>query len=458
MKTSDVVANVPYAVRELVRQGVKGYGATIDPKLAKERFDPHLYSVWQKHKPAKGQMNAEQLEKVYTEEAKAKITESAGIGRSAAWVSKEEASHLPKGLKSIYDAARSHKESAVARAAALREPFPSGIVEPDLFFGRFLAMDRKRAVENMLHLGDVIAKLPEIATKGATTAGDFEIIAAKDGKDLEIEGRKLYNYGGDTKLAVKKGDDVVLVGWDDFGGGISKLTMSRYDLRDRRSDPRGVTTYEPKDGSMQALLEKYAPKGHAKKSEDEKLFDRVGGDADATAAAMLAKAVIAATKGFAKSSEAIDLALARTEKKAAEQIPEFAKKAKLLDHYRSLAEAVKKNKGEEITLGDMDTYVRVSDKFEKSTYDEDDNEKQVTLVEGKGPLLIVDNIFGGLGHAIPLSSLEKGELEVFISHETSKRGKLHIGADGKAISTPDDVSAYRVANDLLGYLPAALEV
>jgi hypothetical protein len=70
--------------------------------------------------------------------------------------------------------------------------------------------------------------------------------------------------------------------------------------------------------------------------------------------------------------------------------------------------------------------------------------------------LIVDNSFGGLGHAIPMAALEQGELEVYFAQRSNSRGHLKAGGE-KTELTADPVMAQRWVTDMTEFLPALLE-
>ena len=72
----------------------------------------------------------------------------------------------------------------------------------------------------------------------------------------------------------------------------------------------------------------------------------------------------------------------------------------------------------------------------------------MTLTKGPGPFLVVDNSFGGLGHALSLDALEKGEIDLFVSHYGVPRGRVRIDADGKLVEAADPCWVAAVMRDL----------
>lgn len=453
VKTDDLISNLGFTAQLAVSKATAG--KTIHEATAKAVFDPFLWSLYEglKKDSGKAAIEPSALEKAFQAAGEGLIRKAAGVGRSAAWVSRIEASTLPASLQAMYSKLQERQERSHAAKAALYEPFPSGKVETDLVFGRYLGLIRARAATEILTLGQVVERLPALYEQAKQSPS-----LSVGGAIVEADTKGGAYLAGGRKLELRGEAESLSIGWEQgFGEGpIGKLVVHRHDVASHSYDPKAATYYDVPGSSLEDVALTWAAKlpkednFFAKKSEDERTLDRFGG-IDLPGLAMLAKLLAGDAP---KVHAAIDREVARAEKKIAETLPAFATKADFIGKYRDLAELVKKEG--ELVLGDADTYVSIADKFVKE-WSHDDVEGATTLVEGRGPLLIIDNHFGGLGHAIPLESLAKGELEIFLSHEEDSRGKLHLTADGKGIEVPAVGMARRLADDLLEYLPAGVE-
>lgn len=452
-------------VRGQARVAILTSGPQIDAKTAEARFDPFLRSVWESaSQHGKKKLDGDALQAAFDAAAQQAIGGAAGLGRSASWVSRDEAEKLPDGLRQAWVAARAKKEHKVAYGQALHEPFPLGKVDIELFFDRHLSMVHKRAAQEIFDASGLLTQLPAleqaVKAKGKIEVGDITIHAAPGKDEFVLDGKRFWSYGATSTLIFERGDDAVAVGWASEHGGLTepKLRMLRFGIEDHERDPRAGTSYDPPGSSLEDLIAKLGVKtglpAGPKLSEDEALFKRFS-SVDVAGLETVALGLLRAHGGDAKAEAKVTRAAQRAHKKDAALIPELASKADFLGMYRQLAEHVKAHG--EIVIGDMDGTVAIADSFVRSHYGSEDDDATVTLLSGKGPLLIVDNSFGGLGHAIPLASLEKGELDVYLAQRSTARGRLHRDAAGKSQSAPDPVMAQRLASDLLEFLPSALE-
>ncbi len=452
-------------VRSQARMAILTSGSTIDAKTAEARFDPFLRSVWETaSQHGKTKLDGDALQAAFDTAARAAIGGAAGVGRSATWVSRDEAEKLPDGLRQAWVAARAQKEHKLAYAQALHEPFPLGKADGELFFDRHLSMVHKRAAQEIFEASGLLAALPALESKvkkaGKLEVGDITIHAAPGKDEFKLHGKKFWSYGATSTLVFERAGDAVAVGWAKDQGGLlePKLRMLRFGVDDHERDPRAGTSYDPPGSSLEDLIAKLGVKtglpAAPKLSDDEALFKRFS-QVDVAGLATVALGLLRANGGDAQAEARVSRAAARAHKKDAALIPELAARADFLGMYRQLAEHVKAHG--EIAIGDMDGTVKIADTFERHHYDSEDDDATVTLVSGKGPLLIVDNSFGGLGHAIPLAALEKGELDVYLAQRSTARGRLHRDAAGKSESAPDPVMAQRLTSDLLEFLPATLE-
>lgn len=455
---------VAHATRQ-ARVAILTAGPQLDAATAKSRFEPFLHSVWEAaSQSGKTKLDASALQAAFDSAARTAIDGAAGVGRSATWVSRDEAEKLPAGLREAWVAARAKKEHQLAYAQALHEPFPLGKVDHELFFDRHLSMAHKRAAQTIFEASGLLERLPaltdEVKAKGSVEVGNITIHAAPGKDEFELDGKRFWSYGAQSTLVFERGDDAVAVGWATEMGGLlePKLRVLRFGIDDHERDPRAATSYDPPGSSLEDLVAKLGVKtglpAGPKLSEDEALFKRFSA-VDVAGLEIVALGVLRAGGGDAAAEKKVSLAAERARKKDAALIPELAQRADFLGVYRQLAEHVKAHG--EIVIGDMDGTVKIADTFERAHYGSDDDDATVTLVSGQGPLLVVDNSFGGLGHAIPLAALEKGELDVYLAQRSTARGRLHRDATGKSEAAPDPVMAQRLANDLLEYLPAVLE-
>lgn len=443
-------------------------GATVDKKTAEASFDPFLRSVWAAETGGGKQPIArEKLQAAFEAAAAKAVGAVAGQGRSAGWVSRDEATLLPDGLREAWVATRARTEDKVAYAQAVHDPFPLGKVEPELVFDRHLAMAHKRVARELFEVSGLLDRLPALesavkAAKGKLTVGDVTIHAAQGKDEFVLDGQRYWSYGAASTLVFQRGDVAVGVGWVNDHGGLTepKLRMLRFGVADHEREPRASTSYDPPGSSLEDLLSKLALKtGHSafatpKLSEDEQLFKRFA-SVDIAGLEVVALGALRASGADPALEKQVQQAAARAYKKDAAVIPELAARADFLGLYTKLAEHVKAHG--ELVLGDMDGTVKIADTFERAHYGSDDDDATVTLVSGKGPLLIVDNSFGGLGHAIPLAALEQGELDVYLAQRSTPRGRLHRAADGTSQAVPEPNMAQRLAADLLEFLPASLE-
>lgn len=443
-------------------------GATVDKKTAEATFDPFLRSVWAAETGGgKHTIAREKLQAAFEAAAAKAVGEVAGQGRSAAWVSRDEATLLPDGLREAWVATRARTEDKVAYAQAIHDPFPLGKVDPELVFDRHLAMVHKRAAQEIFEASGLLDRLPALeaavkAAKGKLTVGDVTIHAAKGKDEFVLDGQRYWAYGAASTLVFQRGDVAVGVGWVSDHGGLTepKLRMLRFGVADHEREPRASTSYDPPGSSLEDLIGKLALKtGHSafaapKLSDDEQLFKRFA-SVDIAGLEVVATGVLRASGAEPAVEKQVQQAAARAYRKDAAVIADLAGRADFLGAYAKLAAHVKAHG--ELVIGDMDGTVKIADTFERAHYGSDDDDATVTLVSGKGPLLIVDNSFGGLGHAIPLASLEKGELDVYLAQRSTPRGRLHRAADGTSQAAPEPNMAQRLTADLLEYLPAALE-
>jgi hypothetical protein len=457
VKTEDFVQQLSRTAALQIIQATED--GVVDGNGANAHLDPFVRSVFERHQK-NGKMKAADLVNAFEAEARALSLEAAGVGRSANWISRKKAKTLPKPIPNAYDIAR--KDELERRSQS--EPFPGGTFEPNAFFKTFLPTAQARQGERIIELGEVIAELPKLAALEAPAVlGGVTVRPVTADPFVKIGNRSFYTYSSSpAKLAFQKGDVVVIASWGPPPGaddGIGKVDFVRFHLGAPHSDPAGTSAYTPpgsswREGFLQRsldALESADDESHPVRRIRTVLASvpeepRFAGT-DFEGLALVAKATAAhAGKNVAGT---INLAVNRAHEPLQTHAAEVLARANMVKHYRAIAERVEKAGGE-IMLGDADTYLRIADKFVKEG-DEDEGEPDTILAESTGPLLIVDNHFGGLGHAVSLDKLAKGDLEIFVSHENERRGKVVV-TGGKLKSMPDAVMFERVVRDVLEYL------
>jgi hypothetical protein len=426
-----------------VSAGAEGTIVHAEAKRALTGALGDAYVALRKSRGAKAELTSSDVVAAYTAQLATQLEGKTGTGRSAELVSQKEAASLPPELAKVYAELAAKRERQELERLAAKEPFPKGVVDAKLVLETYLPTQARavgEAVDDALKLFARLDALEAtVAKKGEIEADGFRALPVVDRKVL---GKGLGVYSGETKLAIVTDDAVVAVQRTDdpiHGDGIALVRFARGNL----VDPLGATTKQTGEGGLLALLGKNHPQA-------DRLGAKVGiGQVDREGLELLAGAAKALMGATPKSVETARVALGGLAATERETWGALARRGGWGAQYAALAERVKAGP---LSLGDADTSISIEDSFVRHR-----GEKPVKLAAGKGPLLVVDNSFGGLGHAIPLAALAEGRLEVHVFHETTKLGVLRVDADGTTHEAPGAVAMARVAADLGEYLPAMLE-
>jgi hypothetical protein len=406
------------------------------------------YIALRESRGARAALTSSDVVAAYTARLAAQLEGKTGTGRSAELVSQKEAASLPPELAKVYAELAATKRRAELERLAAKEPFPKGVVDAKLVLQRYLPEQARAAAEAVDGALKLFARLDALEATVAKRAADEGGPLEADGvRAVPVEGRealgeRLGLHSGETRLALVTDEALIAVQRTDdpmYGAGIALVRFARGNL----IDALGATTKQTGEGGLLALLAR-----HDRRADE--LGVRAGiGQVDREGLELLtraANALMGATPKAVETARTALEALAMTER---ETLGALAHRGGWGKQYAALAARVQAEG--ELSLGDADTRIAVQDRFVRYRDDE-----PVELVAGQGPLLVVDNSFGGLGHAIPLAALAEGRLEVHVFHETTKLGVLRVDADGTAREAPGAVAMARVAADLGEYLPAML--
>ena len=248
-------------------------------------------------------VNPYDLLNAYTERAENIIGTAAGVGRSAFFVSKKEAKNLPESFQGAYEKTRGQKETALEESKALEQPFPNGDVNLEHAY-KHLSLKQVRAAERIVRISKLTGRLEaalEAVKKagGKLVVGDLEIHDAA-AQDIEVDGTKLYGHGSDQKLAIRQGDDAVVLSWtnETYNDGPSNIQTVRHKMSTARYDPHGYTFYEPPGTSVYDRIDR-SPKSFAKpkaiRPDNTQLLKRYGRGVDVPGLGLAAQGVMAAT-------------------------------------------------------------------------------------------------------------------------------------------------------------------
>ncbi|MCK6546717.1 hypothetical protein L6R52_12775 [Myxococcota bacterium] len=423
----------------------------LDDKAARKALSGDLRATYLALTKTGAKPDVDALVGAYEGRLAAQLEGLTGTGRSAKLVSAAEAEALPEALAKAYTELRDARRAQDLRARAKEEPFPKGAVDRALVFDTFLVARGGETASKIFDALKVEARLDALETsvaKKPLAKGDVTAVKPKAlPYGASVGGAKLSAYGDAPKLALTDGRSIVTVAKNDDLVRGEELVLTRFDAKG--GEPLAATVYRTGRGGLAALMGRMpaaAREGLARVAEGPGFasVDREG-------LALVARALGAVGGATAASVRGAEAELARYEALENDTLAAFAHRDRWVSKYRALADQVRREGT--LKLGDADTFVSLTDRFTRT----DSDDREHTLVAGRGPLLVVDNHFGGLGHAVALEPLARGELEVHVFHEQQPLGVLRVDAEGRALEVPGKNPMHRVANDLDEFLPAQLD-
>ena len=146
----------------------------------------------------------------------------------------------------------------------------------------------------------------------------------------------------------------------------------------------------------------------------------------------------------------ISLMAAFADAKETTVIAELFARSGAVGVFQEIREAA--GKLDEISLGDADLDISLSDRLTDTQWDWDgttEHEKQVTLLEGKGPLLTFENNASGLSWAVELRALDEGRLVIHSFYDGKALQRIDLDKNGRARKPCDKSPASSIAFSML---------
>lgn len=403
-------AYLPHLVDEALRPAVSNY-IDIDPKLAPKVLGPDVLATYERLLASgREKVGRNELATAYVAEVKEAVIAAAGTNR---WLSIAESRVLPPTTRKAYASFRWKEQYSRDYAGALDEPFPGGRVDHHLFFERYLPMVRKRGMLRLIEEGDVLARL--------------RTFAERSGKQDEAV---TVSFGGRTVVARAKEEGLEVTG----RSGVA----IEYEVQSVHERLRAMARKLP--AATRSVLGR-----DEKRTESQNINDRFGRGSDHEDMLTLALGLDAELGGGERSARLQEIGADIT-RVHDEACGEYFERTKAVEALREIA-ANMKELGEQ-SLGDADLDLALSKRLVQTTYDDDDEEKQVVLVRGRGPLLTMENNASGAAWAIHLDPLARGELVVSAFNGREPSGTVRVGADGKVESMADFRSLYGLTFDI----------
>lgn len=449
----DLLARAKFHAQRDALQLPRSRDGKLDDAAARRSLSGELRSTYVAAAKGGQRLDVDALVGAYEARLAAKLEGLTGTGRSAKVVSAAEAAELPGDLAKVYGELRDARRAQDLRARAEREPFPKGVVDRALVFDTYLVArgaETASKVFDVLKIEPRVAALETAVAKKGLVKGELSAVKPKAlAYGVSVAGAKLSLYGDAPKLALTDGRSTVTVAKSEDLVRGEELVMTRFDAKG--GEPLAATVLRTGRGGLAALMGRLPAATKA-------ALGRVGHgegpgfpSVDREGLALVARALGAVGGATAAAVRGADAELAKYEALEGDTLAAFAHRDRWVAKYRDLAEQVRKDGT--LELGDADTFVSITERFTRTDYDD----REHTLVADRGPLLVVDNHFGGLGHAVALEPLARGELEVHVFHERQPLGVLRLDAEGRGLEVPGKNTMHRVANDLDEFLPAQLE-
>ncbi len=420
-----------------------GYAANLT-RAALKKTAPELLSTFDRLAKGGKAVAFDALSKGYAEEVKERLAKLQDRALTPA-----EIEALPPLLKDAYQQAVRSAIYGDRYERALRDPFPDGVVDLDFVFKRHLSFIDMEAAERVIKSGktDLGGELQKMLGAGPKRARQVDGLAvsvekAPKGKD----GRPIQGLDAeDGPFLVVRGEGQVVF------AHYSRL-MERLEIKaceERGGYAWSALSYEPR-----SVFERFGdriPGGDRfQQSPEQTVVSRFqNGAADLESLVWVARAV---RGGAPKAKE--ELAAARAAK--TEVLGKLAVAGKWIDNYREMAQLVKAH-GEQ-SLGDADHTLLIARQMERTSYDDNDQERTEVLLKGHGPLFIVKEHAGEVSHAVSLDALERGELRLWIVRDGHAPLLFELNADGRLKEPNANYLAagiYAVAFDV-GFLPGQL--
>lgn len=420
-----------------------GYAANLT-RAALKKTAPELLSTFDRLAEGGKSVAFDALSKGYAEEVKARLALQDRALTPA------EIDALPPLLKDAYQQAVRSAIYGDRYERALRDPFPDGVVDLDFVFKRRLSFIDMEAAERVFKSGktDLGQELQRLIGAGPKRARQVDGLAvsvekAPKGKD----GRPIQG------LDAEDGPFLVVRGEGRAVFAQYSRVMERLEIKaceERGGYAWSALTYEPR-----SVFERFGdriPGGDRfQQSPDQKIVSRFqNGAADLEALVWVARAV---RRGAPKAKE--ELRAAEVAKN--EVLGKLAVAGGWIENYRQMAQLVKAH-GEQ-SLGDADHTLLIANQMERTSYDDDDQERTEVLLKGQGPLFIVKEHAGEVSHAVSLDALERGELRLWIARDGHAPLLFELSADGQ-VKEPNanylSAGIYAVAFDV-SFLPGQLK-
>lgn len=406
-------ANVTAHLDLIVRPAL-GYAAKVG-RAELKKSAPELMATFERLSKDNKPIAYESLAKAYAEEAQGRLEVLTDRAFTPA-----EVEALPPLLRAAYERAVRSAIYASRSARALRDPFPDGVVSQEFVFRRHLTFIDMQAAERMIQadgkdLGDVLKRIIGQGAKRAKVVDGLKVSVEKSPKG---KGRQpVHGLEEGPYLVVASKDHTIYARYD--------RALERIEIRARANDSNytfSALTYEPRS-IFERLGDRFPIADRLPKSDDERVFGRFQeGGADLDSLALVARAV------RPRPAE-VTQALLEARRLKSEVLGQLAVRANWVENIREMAALVKAHGPQ--SLGDADHTLRIADRMERTFNDDQDRERTEIVLQGHGPLFIVEQHAGEVSHAVSLDALAQGELKMWIVRDDHPPLPFQVDAQGR---------------------------